>query len=529
MTSNPPTQTPPSPPRILIVGGGLSGMATAVALEQAGYQVTLLEARHALGGRAGSFSDPITGTLLDSSQHVLLGCCVNLLDFYRRLGVTNLIQWQRQVHFLHVPATHHSHRRGGGKPIRRYDLWGLGALPAPLHMSLAFAGFGLLSISERLALVRAMLAMLRLGKAGREDLESLSFGVWLAQHNQPATLTLKFYEPVLISALNIPCERASAKYAIQVFQDALLGHNRGYLVGLATCPLEQLYGQLPVNDVRLNTRVASLLWNGQRISGVRLQNGDELLADAVVLATNYHAVTKWVADLPIAATHPDERLRGLRDIQSVPILGAHLWFDRPVMPEPALAIVEGTGGDNHEDGGSSRSLEKSGLQWLFRKDAEGRAVQGVISAATDYVDLPREEILTRLSHQVALIALGRSQSTAAKSSADAPFSNNSVAPKLLHGSIVIEKRATFAPLPGVDKLRPLPGPGTVGVRGLYLAGDYTRTDWPATMEGAVRSGYLAAEAVLSDATPPPHHHPSSHRFLVEDLPVQWPARWLGLQ
>ncbi|MEI8194435.1 MAG: hydroxysqualene dehydroxylase HpnE, partial [Phycisphaerae bacterium] len=491
----------PNPtPRVLIIGGGLAGMAAAAALEQAGCRVTLVEARHALGGRAGSFSDPESGQLLDSSQHVLLGCCVNLLDLYRRLGVADKIHWQRQVHFLKVPAAaaHPSQQRA--QPVRRYDLWGLGALPAPLHMGLAFAGFGLLSVGERLALVRAMLAMLRLGKAGREDLEQLSFGVWLAQHNQPAALTHKFYEPVLISALNIPCERASAKYAIQVFQDALLGHNRGYVVGLAACPLEELYGQLPVGDVRLNSRVAGLLWDGLRVSGVKLQNGEELAADAVVLATNYPSVIKWVADLPIAATHPDERLRGLREIQSVPILGAHLWFDRPVMTEPALAIVEETSGLG------------GGLQWLFRKDDTGCAVQGVISAATEYVDRPRDETVAQLARQVVQIwsarAAGKGEAT----------------PQLVRGSIVIEKRATFAPLPGVDKLRPLHGPGTVGVRGLYLAGDYTKTDWPATMEGAVRSGYLAAEAVLADAEGQPHH-----RFLVEDLPVQWPARWLGLE
>ncbi len=248
------------PRKIIVVGGGLAGIAAAVALQAAGQQVTLLESRHALGGRASSFEDPQTeGQLLDNCQHVLLGCCTNLIDLYRRLGVADKIHYERSVHFLD----------GRG---RQFNLWGVGGLPAPLHLGPAMVLFGALTIRERLAVNRAMIAMLRLGVAGRNRLENVPFGNWLGQQSQPASVIEKFYDPVLISALNEETRKASAKYAIQVFQDALLAHRDGYVVGTPACPLGELYANAPCADLRLNTRVSEILFSGNAATGVLLQS-----------------------------------------------------------------------------------------------------------------------------------------------------------------------------------------------------------------------------------------------------------------
>jgi zeta-carotene desaturase len=469
------------PQKVLIVGGGLAGMAAAVGLAAHGLAVTLLESRHALGGRASSFEDQEQpGELLDNCQHVLLGCCTNLLDLYRRLGVGDKVAFHGTVHFLDD--------RG-----RRHDLWGLGAgVPAPLHLGPSMGFFSALSFSERTAVVRAMLAMLRLGRSGRERLESTAFGEWLDRHRQPAAVVKKFYDPVVVSALNEETRKASAKYAIQVFQEAMLANRRGYVVGLPACPLGDLYARLPAGiDVRLNARVDELLFESDstgatRASGVKLRNGDVLHADAVVLATNHHAVQRWVAALPPDVLARDGRFAGLDKLESVPILGVHLWFDRPIMREASAALIEGP------------------LQWLFRKDADGRQLHGVISAARDWPPVPKEEALRQFEAQI------RHLFPAARDAA------------LQRGVIVIEKRATFAPLPGTDHLRPAQAPPPNGLANLYLAGDYTKTDWPATMEGAVRSGYLAAQAVLSKTAAP------TPQLLIPDLPVQWPARLFGL-
>ncbi len=195
-----------------------------------------------------------------------------------------------------------------------------------------------------------MLAMLRMGKAGREKLADVPFGRWLDDHGQPESLVRKMYDPVLVGALNEDCRLASAEYAIQVFQDAMLAHAKGYVVGIPTVPLSRLYDTHPCQDVRLGARVDGLVYAGRTVTGVRLAGGEVLSADAVVLATNHHAVRRWVPD-ELAAV--DARFAGLDQLQSVPILGVHLLFDRPVLTESHVALLDGP------------------LQWLFKKDAAG--------------------------------------------------------------------------------------------------------------------------------------------------------------
>jgi zeta-carotene desaturase len=289
-------------------------------------------------------------------------------------------------------------------------------------------------------------------------------------------LIRKFYDPVLISALNENTRDVSAHYAIQVFRESLLANAAGYRIGLPSCPLGELYSKLPCRDVRLATRVADILFNGTRISGVNLASGETLTADTYIIAVNHHNLRRWIPD-HIAKS--DSRFERLHELLDVPILGVHLWFDRPVMRESHAALVDGP------------------LQWLFRKDATGQSVHGVISAARDWLARDRDESLRLFEHQVRQTL---------------PLAQKA---RLLRGVIVIEKRATFSPAPGSDDARPPQSPPPGGIANLYLAGDYTKTDWPATMEGAVRSGYLAAEAI------------TRQRFLVPDLPQQWPMRILG--
>lgn len=456
----------------VIVGGGLAGVATAVALRAAGWQVTLVDSRANWGGRASSYVDPESGELLDNSQHILMGCCTNLLDLYERLGMGEQVTYFRNIPFIDAPDD-------GG---RRYVLRSLPGLPAPLHLSFGFATFGLLTLSEKFAAARAMRAMLAMGKSGREKLANVSFGQWLDEYRQPASLLPKLYDPVLVGALNEHTRDVSAKYAIQVFQDALLAHRRGFLIGVSKRPLSQLFDKLPGGiETRLNTRVDEILFEGHgaavRAVGVKLRDGAVLRADAIVLATNHHAVQKWIGPEFVEI---DRRFDRLGEIEAVPILGSYMVFDRPVLREPVVGFVQGP------------------LQWLFKKNASGTEVAGVISVARAWGMVPKTEVLEQFELQI---------------QRSLPGAKNA---KLLRGTVVIEKRATFAPKPGIDDLRPTQAPPPGGIQGLFLAGDYTQTHWPATMEGAVRSGYLAAQAV------------SGKPFLVDDLKVEWPARVLGL-
>jgi len=458
-------------PHIIIIGGGLAGIACATALAAHPLRITLIESRSSLGGRASSFIDPDSGEEIDNCQHVLVGCCTNLLDLYKRLNVSDKIAWSNAIHFLDPHG-------------RQHNLKSTPGLPAPLQFAPAFATYGLFTLKEKIAVNRAMRAALSIGKSGREKLTDLPFGEWLDQHNQPASLIPKYYEPILLGALNENIRAASTKYALQVFQDAMLAHRRGALFGVATCPLSQLYKNLPANiTVQLNTRADEILFDANRATGIKLRDGRTLFADAVVLATNHHAVQRWIP-AQLAAT--DSRFAGLSQINAAPILGTHLVFDRPVMHQSHVALIAGP------------------LQWLFKKDPDGRVLAGVISAAQKWVEVPREKALQEfVAHIKQMFPAARDAN-------------------LLRGTTVIERRATISPVPGIDKLRPQQSPPAGGLSNLYLAGDYTQTHWPSTMEGAVRAGYLAAEALLQQLNATPT------RLLIPDLPIEWPARLLGL-
>ena len=424
------------------------------------------------GRSAGSFEDPQTGELLDNCQHVLLGCCTNLIDFYRRIGADSLIEFHRQIHF----------RDGRGK---RHDLFGIPQLPAPLHLGPALVRFSALTIAERWKLTEAMLCM---AQTDRDDVADVSFGEWLDAHDQPESLVQKFYDAVVISGLNEETRRASAAYAIQIFQESLLANRAGYVVGMPTCSLGQLYARMESGShiaIQLGTRVAEICFDRDRVGGVVLHGGQTLTANAYVIATNHHAVQKWV---PAELASRDSRFANLDRFDSVPILGVHMWFDRPILRESHAALMRGP------------------LQWVFRKDATGEAVHGVISAAREWVDRSKDEMLGEFERQV------RETFVEAREA------------KLLRSVVVIEKRATFSPMPGIDRVRPPQAAGPKGgIGNLFLAGDYTRTGWPATMEGAVRSGYLAADAVVERLLPDREHR----SFLAAELPIEFPARLLG--
>ncbi len=429
------------PPRVAIIGGGLAGIAAAAALTGAGLDVTLIERRKLLGGRATSFEDIRTGQLLDNCQHVLLGCCTNLLHLYRTMGIVDRIELFDRLTFADETG-----RRG---------VLGASRLPSPLHLAPAMLAFPLLSLTEKAEIARAMLAMRLLDDETAAPEQS--FGQWLADHGQSPRTIARFWNIIITSALNEDAARAGARYGIQVFREAFLGHRRGYVMGVPSLPLADLYTGAIATRVLTGVRVMAVgqeaahpLRQSRRPSWqINLSTGEVLEADMVIVATAPDAARRLLGSVV--------ELEALDHLTFRPIIGLHLFFDRPVMTEPHLALI-GTE-----------------LQWLFRKDAEGRHIHGVISAADRQAAESNDGLLGRLMHEIRILlpATGDAQ--------------------LLSSRIVKEKRATYSPLPGIDRLRP---PQSTAVPGLFLAGDYTQTGWPATMEGAVRSGYRAAEAVM---------------------------------
>jgi squalene-associated FAD-dependent desaturase len=450
---------------VVIVGGGLAGLAAAAALALArrGLRITLVESRPRLGGRASSFNDPATGELVDNCQHVSMTCCTNLADFCRRVGTSDLFRREPAVVFL--------------GPDGRLSRLTAGVLPAPFHLAGSFLRARYLGWSDK-GRVAYGLACLR---STRSDRPGEPFADWLLRHRQTRRTINLYWATVLISALNERLEQMDVTHARKVFLDGFLRNREGFQIEIPLVPLGELYGKrleswLGANgvDVRLTTGVRLVEHDpAGTIAGVLLRSGARIEADRVVLAVPFDRVRDLLPDA-LAARIPG--LAGLDALQSSPITGVHLWFDRPVCPLPHVVTVGRL------------------IQWVFNHTAlqgrtaaaseagagaecGGQYLQLVISAAYDLLSLSKDAILVAVLTELAEIW---------------PATN---AARLLRSWVVTEHGATFAVRPGVDRLRP---PQRTPVAGLFLAGDWTATGWPATMEGAVRSGYRAAEGILHD-------------------------------
>lgn len=430
---------------VVVVGGGLAGLSAGCALAQAGWRVTLLERRPYLGGRASSYEHPGTGEVVDNCQHVLLGCCTNLRDFYRRIGVEDKIRWYKRLVFLEP---------GGRQSVIEPGM----LLPAPMHSSWSFLRANFLSLPDKLAISRALLALA--GKLPPDS--SPPFSEWLRLHGQTQRAIDRFWSPILVSALNEDLERVSSRYAALVFRESFLNSAAAGEMGLPAVPLSALYDAAGEyirslrGEVRTRAVVQSFTPNEQ---GVRIcVAGKEEQYDAAVLAVPFQALAATLPNDPAAG----DLRRQIAAFATSPITGVHLWFDREITDLDHAVLLDRT------------------IQWMFHKSRiQGRAGEGsyvelVVSSSKSLLNRSRENILELATGELAEYF---------------PIARTA---KRLKGTVIKEVHATYAPLPGTDAHRP--PQATVWAR-VFLAGDWTQTGWPATMEGAVRSGYLAAGAL----------------------------------
>jgi len=453
---------------VAIIGGGLAGLSAGSALADAGYRVQLFERRPYLGGRASSYELHGTGEVVDNCQHVLLGCCTNLIDFYRRLGVEQQIRWYDEITFI-LP---------GGKSSTLKP----GVLPAPFHAAPSFLGSAVLGVKDKLAIARAMVALApALPKDNGEDFLS-----WLWRHGQTQKAINRFWTPILVSALDEELDRVSVRYAAQVLRESFLKSAEAGRMGIPAVPLSQLYGTvadyIQVRGGKVHLRAAVDSVRADADGALLCVGGENVCADYAVLATPFSGVEKLLPDAPEA----DGLREQLRNLESSPITGIHLWFDREITPLEHAVLLERT------------------IQWMFHKSKilatrrdsaqNGSYVELVVSSSKALVDKPRGEII-----DLAVRELGEFFPIAREA-------------KVTKATVIKEVHATFSPKPGSDAFRPSnnsPWPR------LFLAGDWAATGWPSTMEGAVRSGYGAAEAV------------SGRTFRVPDLPTKGLMRIFG--
>ena len=463
---------------VLIVGAGVAGLAAAVALSGAGASVALLDRKPYVGGRAYSYLHPALDEVIDS-QHVLLGCCTNLIDLCRLAGADQHLRWYDRITFLEPETTSRATRRSSIGPA---------ALPSPGHSSLSFLRAPMLSLADKSRIALGLLEFLR----GYPEDDHEAFSTWLKRTRQTDRAIRHFWEPVILGALNDSFDRCSTRYAGQVFHETFLKSPQGGRLGIPTQPLSEFYAgvaQLAEQQgtaLHLRSSVERIEHLSSGLWQTTDSEGTQLRASKLLLALPFEQTQRLLETLPEDSPQSRSLLPAMQQFTHAPITTIHLWFDREITELDHAALLD------------------TRIQWVFnktriRRDEPGVSEPGqylelVISASFAELHETREQILTS-----ALEELAR-------------FFPKVREAKVLKSGVLKEARATFSVVPDLERYRPAQdAPGD----GLYLAGDWTRTEWPSTMEGAARSGRLAAEAIVPGST-----------FLTPDLPATGLMRWL---
>jgi squalene-associated FAD-dependent desaturase len=450
--------------RVVIVGGGLAGMSAAEALARTHgqrWEILLLESRRSLGGRAGSFVDPVSGETVDYCQHVAMGCCTNLIGLLERCGLSAAMRRYSELQFLHP-----------GYPPSRFaaSRW----LPPPLHLLGGLCSLRFLDRSQQRQILAALVQLLRSPPAELRDKIALE---WLANRGQSPATIRDFWSVFVVSALGEHLDAVAMGAVGKLFVDGFAAARGASDLLVPRLPLAELFGrrlgdaiaQLGV-EVRTGTAVRRIEAGG-RGAVIQTKANQRWPADHVIVAVPWHELPDLVSPVLLPGV---ERYSGF---PASPISGLHLWWDRPITDRPH-AVLTGTT-----------------AQWLFRQpwdeagqpwDEAGDAqhyYQVVISGSQRGGSISRPALLERVLAEL------RQVFPAARDA------------RLLRSRIVTDPHAVFSARPEVESLRPAsPTP----LPWLHLAGDWTATGWPATMEGAVISGRRAASSVAEreGLTPP---------------------------
>ena len=443
--------------RVGIIGAGLAGLAAGLELADRGHEVELLERRPWAGGATYSFRDDQSGDEVDNGQHVFMHCTTAYRAFLERIGTLGLTRRQRR---LHVPVFDEAGRRS--------DLRAAG-LPFGLHLAPSLLRYRHLGWRQKAQIARAFLAIRGLQPADRMRLDGLTFEQWLRERGQTADTIREFWDFLVIPTLNCRAGQASASQALFVIEEGFQRDPGASALGVPAVGLSALHVDPAVRALEERGGIVSLRAPVERIevAGRRVEalvlggsepgGGARRTFDAYV-----SALAPWrLLPLLPEALHGEGAFGALARFEPAPILNVQLWFDRPVAGFAFAAFV------------------RSELQWVFNRtrlsggdEAAGQHLVLSISAPGELFALAGEELRDRLLPQL------RAALPAARDA------------RLLRVRAIKEPEATFLPAPGLVR----PGPRTP-LANFVLAGAYTDTGWPATMESAVRSGLAAAAAI----------------------------------
>jgi squalene-associated FAD-dependent desaturase len=462
---------------VIVAGAGAAGLAAAAALAGAGKSVTVLERKPYVGGRACSYEHPALHEVVDS-QHVLLGCCTNLIELCEQSGSADKIRWYDKQTFL--------------EPGGRSSTISSSALPAPFHFAPSFMAMSMLGWKDKLGMARGLMEFLRGYPA--EDDESVE--QWLKRTRQTELSIRHFWNPILMATLNDRVAHCSTRYAGKVFHELFIKSSTGGRLGIPTVPLSEFYMaaarliEARGGTVQLRASVEAI--TQEQGGRWRVNTADtSYTADSIILALPFEQIQKLLPAVRLNEqysrlalnTRDELELKMARQVHS-PFTSILLWFDREITDLDHAWLLDTT------------------IEWFFHKSrirrhapGKGSYVELVIAGSRAQLSMTRHEILSGALNELEL------------------FFPEAKRAKLVKSGVLKEARATFSVVPGLDQFRP---PQATEWPGLYLAGDWTATEWPSTMEGAVRSGRLAAGAVMGD----------DGRFMAEETRASGLMRWL---
>lgn len=438
---------PPAPKNVVVLGAGYAGLAAANELVLRGHNVTLVEGRALLGGRAHSFVDTKSGLVLDNGQHILMGCYHDTLRLLKELGVTDRLSSPPRIEVPFVSEK--------GRSLMA------ATAPAPFHLLSALLCYGELTFADKMAAIGLALR-LRLGKLpqAHETAE-----VWLKRWGQTPNIIRALWDPLCVAALNEPVGTGSATLFATVISRSFLGGAADSTILLSRVGLSELFAPevkrllgMCGGTLKLQTMVTGLNFSGTALKEIKFSDGTTLQPEAVVSALPWNVLRGLLpAESKLA--------RACGQIQDAPIVSLHLWLDRPILKEPFVGLLD------------------SPVHWVFSRDhihganppgQEGHIITAVVSGARDLVEKTGPEL-----EELTLKELAR-------------FLPEAVGVRVLHRMVYKARSATFAATPETEPLRP---EATTEWSNFWLAGDWTNTGLPATIEGAVVSGYRAARTV----------------------------------
>lgn len=441
--------------RAVIIGGGLSGLATAAALAQRNVTVTLLETKSRLGGRAGAFWDDQSQSWVDHCQHVAMGCCTNFLHFCKLFGLEKHLYVEKTLNLIDAQ----------NRLSKFSSCW----LPAPLHLWPGFRKLPFLDSSDLKAFASGLK---NLARNRDPKLSEIPFSRWLEEQKQPTQVIERFWKTILVSALSESLDRIDVLSARKVFVDGFLTHRKSWEIHIPRVSLAEFYGESIQNrlreqgvEIRFQSHVTRLVVENERVSRIELKNGGTVTGDHFVLAVPQHKAVDLLPD----EARLGESFSQMTEWETAPISSVHLWFDRQIMEQTHAVFLERL------------------CQWIFNRSMlkpstfdvpeskKSYYYQIVISASRNLQEMTSEDVVRKVLAELSEVWPDVREA------------------KLLHSRFITARKAVVSPLPGMEKKRPQQ---QTPIENLQVAGDWTKTGWPSTMESAVKSGYLAAENIL---------------------------------